>query len=53
VECGGGEHLRGAKTFLKGSVGRGYLRTNPLEGVLGTGKRRHGKRQPRLDEARK
>src|SRR5665213_559449 len=34
--------LAEAKTFLKWSVGKGYLRANPLEGVEGTGKRRHG-----------
>ena len=45
--------LAGAKTFLNWSVGKGYLRTNPLGGVLGTGKRRHGKPQLRIDEARK
>jgi len=45
--------LAEAKTFLKWSIGKGYLRTNPLEGVQGTGKRRHGKPQLRIDEARK
>jgi integrase len=45
--------LAEAKTFLKWSIIRGYLRTNPLEGVLGTGRRRHGKPQLRIDEARK
>jgi len=45
--------LAEAKTFLKWSMAKGYLRTNPLEGVLGTGKRRHGKPQLRIDEARK
>ena len=45
--------LAEAKTFLKWSVGKGYLRTNPLDGVEGTGKRRHGKPQLRIDEARK
>lgn len=45
--------LAEAKTFLKWSVERGYLRTNPLEGVQGTGKRRHGKPQLRIDEARR
>jgi hypothetical protein len=28
-------------------MGNGYLRTNPLEGVQGTGKRRYGKPQRR------
>lgn len=45
--------LAEAKTFLKWCVGRGYLRANPLEGVEGTGKRRDGKPQLRIDEARK
>ncbi|MEP6653473.1 MAG: tyrosine-type recombinase/integrase [Myxococcales bacterium] len=45
--------LAEAKTFLNWSVGKGYLRTNLLAGVLGTGKRRHGKPQLRIDEARK
>jgi integrase len=45
--------LAEAKTFLKWSVGRGYLRANPLEAVEGTGKRRHGKPQLRIDEARR
>jgi integrase len=44
--------LAEAKTFLKWSVGKGYFRSNPLEGVEGTGKRRHGKPQLRIDEAR-
>jgi integrase len=45
--------LAEAKTFLSWSIGKGYLRSNPLEGVRGTGKRRHGKPQLRIDEARK
>ena len=45
--------LAEAKTFLKWSVGKGYLRANPLEGMEGTGKRRHGKPQLRIDEARR
>jgi hypothetical protein len=45
--------LAEAKTFLKWCTGKGYLRGNPLEGVQGTGKRRHGKPQLRIDEARK
>jgi integrase len=45
--------LAEARTFLKWSIGKGWLRTNPLEGVQGTGKRRHGKPQLRIDEARK
>jgi integrase len=45
--------LAEAKTFLKWSVGKGYLRANPLEEMEGTGKRRHGKPQLRIDEARR
>jgi hypothetical protein len=45
--------LAEAKTFPKWSIGKGHLRTNPLETVQGTGKRRHGKPQLRIDEARK
>ena len=45
--------LAEAKTFLKWSVGKGYLPKSPLEGVQGTGKRRHGKPQLRIDEARR
>ena len=45
--------LAEAKTFLNWAVGKGYLRGNPLAGVVGTGKRRHGKPQLRIDEARK
>jgi integrase len=45
--------LAEARTFLKWCMGRGYLRANPLAGVQGTGRRRHGKPQLRIDEARK
>jgi integrase len=45
--------LAEARTFLKWCTGKGYLRANPLEGVHGTGRRRHGKPQLRIDEARK
>ena len=45
--------LAEARTFLKWCTGKGYLRANPLEGLEGTGKRRHGKPQLRIDEARK
>jgi integrase len=45
--------LAEAKTFLTWAVGKGHLRTNPLAGVQGAGKRRHGKPQLRIDEARK
>lgn len=45
--------LAEAKTFLRWCVDQGWLRSNPLEGVKGRGKRRHGKPQLRIDEARK
>ena len=45
--------LAEARTFLKWCTGKGLLRATPLEGVQGTGKRRHGKPQLRIDEARK
>ena len=45
--------LAEARTFLKWSMSKGYLRANPLDGVQGLGKRRHGKPQLRIDEARK
>jgi integrase len=45
--------LAEARTFLKWCTGKGYVRANPLEGVQGTGRRRHGKPQLRIDEARK
>jgi integrase len=45
--------LAEARTFLKWCMGKGWLRANPLEGVQGAGKRRHGKPQLRIDEARR
>lgn len=45
--------LAEAKTFLKWcSQEKGWLSKNPLEEVQGQGKRRHGKAQLRIDEAR-
>jgi len=44
--------LAEAKSFLKWCVGKRWLARNPLEGVTGMGKRRHGKTQLRIDEAR-
>jgi len=44
--------LAEAKTFLRWCVGQGWLRSNPLESVQGRGKRRRGKVQLRIDEAR-
>ena len=42
-----------ARTFLAWCVERRMLRQNPLATVKGIGKRRHGKPQLRIDEARK
>lgn len=44
--------LAQAKTFLNWCVGRGYLKSNGLMKVQGKGKRRYGKEQLRIDEAR-
>ncbi len=47
--------LAEAKTFMKWCAAKGqrYVLRNPLEDVEGTGKRKHGKAQLRIDEARK
>lgn len=45
--------LSEAKTFLSWCVEQRWLRVNPLAGVKGIGKRRHGKPQLRIDEAKK
>jgi integrase len=45
-------YLSIAKGFLGFCVGAGYLRTNPLAATQGVGRRRKGKRQLRIDEAR-
>jgi hypothetical protein len=34
-------------------MGKGWIVRNPLDGVEGVGRRRHGKEQLRIDEARK
>jgi len=50
------EHLRvlaEAKSFLGWCVGKRWVARNPLEGVNGVGRRRHGKAQLRIDEARR
>lgn len=39
-------------TFLRWAVKRGYLLSNPLEQVEGVGRRKRGKPQLRIDEAR-
>jgi integrase len=47
-------YLLEARSFLRWChEEKGWLTENPLEGVRGQGKRRHGKKQPRLDEARR
>lgn len=45
--------LMEARSLLKWCVSRRWLRANPLEGIEGKGKRRHGKPQLRIDEARR
>lgn len=44
--------LAEAKTFMRWCVEQRWLRRSPLDEVQGVGKRRHGKLQLRLDEAR-
>lgn len=45
-------YLSAAKAFLGFCVREGYLRAHPLAAVKGVGKRRKGKAQLRIDEAR-
>lgn len=46
--------LAEARTFLKWCVTkRKWIQANPLDGVEGIGRRKHGKAQLRIDEARK
>ncbi len=46
--------LAEARTFLKWCmVEKKWLRSNPLDGVQGKGKRKHGKPQLRIDEVRR
>lgn len=45
--------LAEARMMAKLCVAKRWLRTSPLEGVEGKGKRRHGKPQLRIDEARR
>lgn len=45
--------LAETKTFLGWCVAQKHLRANPLEDVAGVGRRRHGKPQLRIDEARR
>ncbi len=44
--------LAQAKTFLKWCVKKGWLSKNPMAAVEGTGARKHGKEQLRVDESR-
>ncbi len=45
--------LNQSRSFLEWCVGEGWLRSNPLAGIKGIGKRKRGKPQLRLDEARR
>src|SRR5450631_2035065 len=45
--------LAEARMLAKFAVGKRWLRANPLDQVEGLGKRRHGKEQLRVDEARR
>lgn len=42
-----------ARSLLKFCVSRRWIARNPVEGIEGKGKRRHGKPQLRIDEARR
>lgn len=42
-----------ARMLAKFAIGRRWLKVSPLDGVEGLGKRKHGKPQLRIDEARK
>jgi integrase len=42
-----------ARSMLGWCCERKWFKTNPLAGVKGVGRRRHGKAQPRIDEARR
>lgn len=45
--------LAEVKTFFNWCVMKGYMEKNPASGIVGVGRRRKGKRQFRIDEARK
>jgi integrase len=45
--------LAEARMLCKWAVSKRWLRSNPVEAVEGMGKRRHGKAQLRIDEARR
>ena len=52
--CGlASEHLGGGEVVPWWCVGKKWLARNPLDEVEGVGKRRHGKEQLRIDEARR
>jgi integrase len=44
--------LSEARSFTRWCVGKRWLKANPLAEVQGTGKRNHGKKQLRIDDAR-
>lgn len=46
-------YLAEARSFLKWCHKQRWLKANPLDGIEGVGRRRHGKPQLRIDEARK
>lgn len=41
-----------ARSFARWCVGQGWIRENPFDGIDGKGRRKHGKPQLRVDEAR-
>jgi integrase len=45
--------LAEARSFLKWCTGKKWIERNPLDGIEGVGRRRHGKEQLRIDEARR
>jgi integrase len=45
--------LAEARMLAKFCIGKRWLRASPVEGIEGKGKRRHGKPQLRIDEARR
>ncbi len=45
--------LAEARMLMKFAIGKRWLKVSPLDGLEGLGKRRHGKPQLRIDEARK
>jgi integrase len=45
--------LAEARSFLKWCVSKRWLPRNPLDGLMGVGRRKHGKPQLRIDEARR